>query len=162
MHIDATFWTLYSAVALTLEWDLICYFCCCGSLIASLHGNLKNTVNSNKQWNLSLTHWSNVNCPPIMQIQCDLQNYWPAIAGKKCERRTVRSFVVAVSSVFQAAMQWRIQRGSTTTITHRIPVQRQRCTTKVRSISWGDVRGGSFFLHRLLVDCVMRQQVLHG
>jgi hypothetical protein len=42
-------------------------------------------------------------------------------------------------------MQWRIQRGSTTTITHRIPVQRQPCTTKVRSISGGDVRGGSFF-----------------
>ena len=42
-------------------------------------------------------------------------------------------------------MQWRIQRGSTTTITHRIPVQRQRCTTIVRSISGGDVRGGSFF-----------------
>ena len=56
-------------------------------------------------------------------------------------------------------MQWRIQRGSTTTITHRIPVQRQRCTTKVRSISGGDVRGGSFFLHSLLIDCVMRQQV---
>ena len=93
-------------------------------------------------------------------MQWNLQNYCPAIAGKKCERRTVRSFVVAVSSVFQAAMQWRIQRGSTTTITHRIPVQRQRCTTKVRSISGGDVRGGSFFLHSLLIDCVMRQQVL--
>ena len=109
---------------------------------------------------LTLTHWSNVNCSPIMQIQRDLQNYVPAIAGEKCERRTVRSFVVAVSSVFQAAMQWRIQRGSTTTITHRIPVQRQRCTTKVRSISGGDVRGGSFFPHSLLIDCVMRQQVL--
>ena len=97
----------------------------------------------------------------IVQKSCSGKwNYCPAIAGKKCERRTVRSFVVAVSSIFQAAMQWRIQRGSTTTITHRIPVQRQRCTTKVRSISGGDVRGGSFFLHSLLIDCVMRQQVL--
>ena len=156
MHITPTFWTLFSAAAQTLEWDLMCYWCCWASLIALMHGSCKNTGNSNKQWNLSLTHWSNVPCRSSMH---DLQNYWPAIAGEKCERRTVRWFVVAVSSVFQAAMHWRIQRGSTTTITHRIPVQRQRCATKVRSISGGDVRGGSFFLHSLLIDCVMRQQV---